>query len=153
MLVVKKLPANEGNVREVGSISGSGRFPGRRCGNSFQYSYLENPMDGRVWRAMVHTITKSWTWLKRLSMNALFIICSGNDIRILPKGDTVFLSIHENWFSFENSVTAWFFILTPAVSLLFTSFHVYLLPSILFSLIGPTSSRFILTHAPLTFFQ
>ena len=30
VLVVKNLPANAGNVREEGSISGSGRFPGGR---------------------------------------------------------------------------------------------------------------------------
>ena len=32
-------------------------------GNPLQYSCLENPMDRRAWRATVHRVTKSWTWL------------------------------------------------------------------------------------------
>ena len=35
-------------------------------GNPLQYSCLWNPMD-RTWWATVHRVTKSWTWLKRLS--------------------------------------------------------------------------------------
>ena len=44
-LVMKNLPANEGNVREVGLIPGLGRSPGEGHGNPLQYSCLENPMD------------------------------------------------------------------------------------------------------------
>ena len=44
-LVVKNLPANAGEIRDAGSILGSGRFPGGGYGNPLQYSYLENPMD------------------------------------------------------------------------------------------------------------
>ena len=47
-LVVKDLPANVGDVRDVVSITGSGRSPGRRNGNPPQYSCLENPMDRGV---------------------------------------------------------------------------------------------------------
>ena len=43
--MVKNLPANIGDVRDVGSIPGSGRSPGGRHGNPLQYSCLENPMD------------------------------------------------------------------------------------------------------------
>ena len=28
-----------------------------------QYSCLENSKDGGAWRATVHGVTKSWTWL------------------------------------------------------------------------------------------
>ena len=35
--------------------------------SSLQYSCLENPMDRRAWRAAVHRVAKSRTWLKRLS--------------------------------------------------------------------------------------
>ena len=31
--------------------------------NSLQYFCLENPMDRETWRATVHGITNSWTWL------------------------------------------------------------------------------------------
>ena len=38
-----KEPANAGDVRNMGSIHGSGRSPGERYGNPFQYSCLGNP--------------------------------------------------------------------------------------------------------------
>ena len=42
-LVVKNLPVNAGEIRDVGSIPGLGRSPGGGHGNSLQYSCLENP--------------------------------------------------------------------------------------------------------------
>ena len=36
-------------VEDLGSIPGSGRYPEERNGNPFQYSCLENPMDGGAW--------------------------------------------------------------------------------------------------------
>ena len=42
-LVVKKLPANAGDIREAGLIPGSGRSPRGGHGNLLQYSCLENP--------------------------------------------------------------------------------------------------------------
>ena len=42
--VVKKLPANAGNVRDKSSIPGSERSPGGGNGNPLQYSCLLNPM-------------------------------------------------------------------------------------------------------------
>ena len=44
-LVVKNLPANAGDVRDMDSISGLGRSPRGGNGNTLQYSCLENPMD------------------------------------------------------------------------------------------------------------
>ena len=62
----------------TGSISGSGRSPGGRNGNSLQYSCLENPMDRGAWRATVHGVTKSLTRLKWPSMHALYSgYCAG----------------------------------------------------------------------------
>ena len=49
--------------REVGSISGSGRSPGGRHGNSLQYSCLGKPMDWGAWWATVHGIAKNGTQL------------------------------------------------------------------------------------------
>ena len=69
-LVVKNLPANAGNIRGRGTIPGSGRCPGGGHGNSLQYSCLENPMGRGAWWAAFHSITKSQTWLKRLSTRA-----------------------------------------------------------------------------------
>ena len=48
-LVVKSLPANTGEVREMCSIPGSGRSTGRGHGSPLQYSCLENPMDRGAW--------------------------------------------------------------------------------------------------------
>ena len=69
-LVVKKLPANAGDVRDMGLALGSGRFPGGGHGNPLQCSCLENAMDRGAWRATVHGVAKSWIRLKRLSMHA-----------------------------------------------------------------------------------
>ena len=52
-LVVKNLPANVGDIRDVGSIPGSGTSLGGGHGNPNQCSYLENPVDRGAWRAMV----------------------------------------------------------------------------------------------------
>ena len=41
------------DVRDAGSIPGSGRSPGGDHGNPLQYSCLENPMHRGAWRAMV----------------------------------------------------------------------------------------------------
>ena len=43
VLVVKNPPASAGDVRDVGSIPGSGRSPGEGNHNPPQYSCLENP--------------------------------------------------------------------------------------------------------------
>ena len=44
-LVVMNGPANTGDIRDAGLITGLGRSPGGGHGNSLQYSCLENPMD------------------------------------------------------------------------------------------------------------
>ena len=44
VLVVKNPPADEGDIRNVGLIPGSGRSPGEGNGNPLQFSCLENPM-------------------------------------------------------------------------------------------------------------
>ena len=58
VLVVKNPPANAGDVRDSGSIPGSGRSPGGGHGNSLQYSCLEIPMDRGAWRATVHGVAE-----------------------------------------------------------------------------------------------
>ena len=68
--MVKNPPTNAGDVRDEGSIPGSGRSPRGGHGNLLQYSYLENLMDRGAWWATVHRVAKSRTWLKQLSMHA-----------------------------------------------------------------------------------
>ena len=61
--MVKILPASARDVRDVGSIPGSGRFPGERNDNPAHNSCLENPTNRGSWRATVHGVTKSQTQL------------------------------------------------------------------------------------------
>ena len=61
--VVKNMPANPQDARDVGLIPGLGRFSGVGSDNPLQYSCLENPMDRRAWWAMVHRVAESWTRL------------------------------------------------------------------------------------------
>ena len=50
-LVGKNPPANAGDVKDAGSIPGSGRAGGGGRGNPLQYACLENPMDRGAWLA------------------------------------------------------------------------------------------------------
>ena len=59
-LMVKNPPASAGDLRDAGSIPGSGRSPGEGHGNPLQYSCLENPMDRGAWWATGHGVAKSW---------------------------------------------------------------------------------------------
>ena len=43
---------------------------GEGNGNPFQYSCLENPVDGGAWWATVQRVTQSWTQLKQLSVHS-----------------------------------------------------------------------------------
>ena len=43
--MVKNLPANAGDIRDVGLIPGLGSSPGEGGDNPLQYSCLKNPMD------------------------------------------------------------------------------------------------------------
>ena len=60
-LVVKNLPVNAGDLRDMGSIPGLGRSSGGGHGNPIQYSCLENPMDRGAWQATLNGVTKSQT--------------------------------------------------------------------------------------------
>ena len=53
-LVVKNLPPNPEDIRDVSSIPGSGRSPGGGHGNPLLYACLENPMDRGAWQAIVY---------------------------------------------------------------------------------------------------
>ena len=59
VLVAKNLPANAKDIREAGSIPGSGGSLGGGHGNPLQYSCLENPMGRGAWRTTVHRVAKS----------------------------------------------------------------------------------------------
>ena len=52
--VVKNLPVSAGDTRDMGLILESGRPSGEGNGNKFQYSCLENSIDGGAWWSTVH---------------------------------------------------------------------------------------------------
>ena len=53
--VVKNPPASAG---DMGSIPGSGKFPGEGNGNPLQYSCLGKPTDREAWWATAQGVTK-----------------------------------------------------------------------------------------------
>ena len=56
--MVKNPSASAGDIRDGGSIPGSGRSPGGGYDNPLQDSCLENPMDRGAWWATVHGVAK-----------------------------------------------------------------------------------------------
>ena len=58
-IVVKNLTTNAGDIRDTGSILGSGRSPGGGHSNLLQYACLENLMDRGAWRVTTHRVAKS----------------------------------------------------------------------------------------------
>ena len=93
MLVVKNLPANTEDMRDMGSIPKSGRSPRGGNGNPLHFSSLENPMDRGAWRATVHRVAESditkaiWHMCKvkescplmsYFKYEWLYILCTGN---------------------------------------------------------------------------
>ena len=66
----KESACNAGDLRDVDSVPGLGRPPGKETGNPLQNSCLENPMDRGAWQARVHRVAMSWTRLKQLSSSS-----------------------------------------------------------------------------------
>ena len=57
--MIKNLPDNARETRNMASVPGLGRYPGGANGNPLQYSCLENHMDRGAWQAVVHGVTES----------------------------------------------------------------------------------------------
>ena len=75
---------------DLGSIPGSGRFPGEGNGNPLQYSCLENPTDGGAWWAIVHRVAKSRIPLSDFTFTFTNVLM--NLIRLLSRMITVFIT-------------------------------------------------------------
>ena len=78
-----EVKASACNAGDLGSIPGSGRYPGEDD-NPLQYSCLENLMDGGAWWATVHGVTKSQTQLSDFTFT--FILGHSQDLS-LPTRD------------------------------------------------------------------
>ena len=59
-LVVKNLPANTGDMRDMGSVLGLAKSPEEGMATHL-CSCLENPMDRGAWWAIVHGVAKTQT--------------------------------------------------------------------------------------------
>ena len=60
------------NTGDPGSVPQLGRSPGEGNGNPLQYCCQETSMDRGVWRAIIHGVTKSWTWLSDFHFHATY---------------------------------------------------------------------------------
>ena len=61
--MAQTVKASAYNAGYLGSVPGLGRSPGEGNGNPFQYSCLENSMEGGAWQAIAHGVAKSRTRL------------------------------------------------------------------------------------------
>ena len=102
-LVVKKLLANAEDIKDACSIPGLGRCPGGGHGNPLQYPCLENPMDRGAQWATVHSIPKSQTQLKRLSMIRKMIFAKDKNISFQLNKILVFYNVSVK--NFTNIIT------------------------------------------------
>ena len=59
--MVKNLPANAENIKDVGPFIGSGKSHEGGHGNPLQCSCLENPLDRGGWRVIVHRVPERQT--------------------------------------------------------------------------------------------
>ena len=105
---VKNPLVNAGDVRDTGLIPELGRSLGGGHGNPLQYSCLENPMDRRDWKAMIHRVSQ------RVRHNLSDLACTYNKMVMLKKG-TVSKSIYNCKVIF-----------IPSIICPITSFHCWL---------------------------
>ena len=85
-LQVKVLPANSGDLTDVGSVSGLKKFSGGGHGNPLQYSCLQNPRNRGSWWATVYGIAQSQTQLTRLRNSSSRIPWREEPGRLQSKG-------------------------------------------------------------------
>ena len=139
--MVKTLPANAGDIRDAGSIPGSGRSPGGGHGNPLQCSCLENPTDRGTWWATVHGVAQSQTQLKQFSIALLLLrryiyISSSAKINRLPQQRNIqFSSLHSK----QRLLSPFFLLLLTTLFIPTTRFQ------------GPTSPNGISAFSPVEF--
>ena len=97
-IVVKNQPANARGIRDTGLIPGSEQFLGGGHGNPLQYTCLENPMDRGTWQATVHSVIRSWTQPKWLSMHAKNMFsCVRNCQTVFPSSCNICIPTSNEW--------------------------------------------------------
>ena len=98
--VVKNLPANAGNISDVGLIPGSGRAPKGGHGNLLHYSCLKNSMNRGTWWATVHRVIKSRTRLsdKHTHTHSAYHTCISFQALFSTYYDSIWIDIKSEWF-------------------------------------------------------
>ena len=76
-LMVKNVPASEGDIRDAGSIPGSGRSPGGRAWQPTPVFLLGDSMDRGACPAMVQGAAKGQTRLSNLAHSKKRLLSSG----------------------------------------------------------------------------
>ena len=67
--MVKNPFADAGDIGDMGSVPGSGGFPGEGNGNPLEYSSLKNPMARGAWWATVHGVARQSDTISYLNNN------------------------------------------------------------------------------------
>ena len=82
-----------------------GKIPGVGNGNPLQYSCLENSMAKGAWWAIIHGVTKSWTWLSIKHAPFIYLLlCIKAVLRVLyPFYSLIFINTFETGFINEGS--------------------------------------------------
>ena len=82
-MLAQRLKASACNAGDLSLIPGSGGSPGEGNGNPFQYSCLENPMDGGAWWATVHGVAKSQTRLSDFTFHKgwLYLLLDSKELK------------------------------------------------------------------------
>ena len=70
------------DIRDMGSIPGSGRPPGGGNGNPLQYSCLENPLDRGAWEATWGL--KEWDRLSDFTFTFTHLSGSSPNTQLIP---------------------------------------------------------------------
>ena len=81
--------------RDVSSIPGSERSPGRRNGSLLQYSCLENFMDRGAWWTAVHEVAKSQIQLSTHAMCCVHVCVSYKTSKQTRRWSLPYISIRE----------------------------------------------------------
>ena len=109
------------NAGDLGLSPESERSPGEGNGNPRQYSCLENPMDREAWRATIHGVEKSQTWLSMHTLNYWSFshmrwknkLPAWEDLKICEAGN---YSLKTETFSFTGYISGWWkFVKIPQV--------------------------------------
>ena len=99
-LVVKNLPANAGDIRDEGSIPGSGRSPGGGLDNPLQYSWLEDP-----WTEELRGLPYLWShWVRHYWSD---LACMHSHIHIFEFSQNFWVYFSKHQFKSSSTPAVW----------------------------------------------